>query len=454
MLVREGSGDFYQNMPIRFNPAIPIARDGRLGDRLIQADYRNFAPRLGIAWSPTSKWTVRLGAGIFFVQDIGNAVFDMGRNFVGRLQVTETNHNLTWENPILALGNNPCNTAPPLVCITQPLVLVHNYNRKTPYVEQYELNLQRQLGNSTSLEAGYLGSQGHRLQKYGYLANQPLPGPTPLAQRYPFPEFNLIQGAVNAAASNYHSLAVKVTRRYASGVTILSGYTFSKSIDNGSGIRTLGSDPLFPQNSYCQSCERGLSVFDQRHRFVTSVVYDLPFGKGRQFLNHGIAGNLVGGWELNSIITVAKGFPMTIVPGSDRSQTGTGYDRTNTTGAHPALSNPSTAQWFNIDAFSLQPLGTYGSAGRDVAIGPGIFSWDFSTHKNFYFAEKRYLQFRFEVFNFLNHPNFGDPNLTLGNNRVDAAGQPIVGSGSFGTISSTRAGIDMRELQFSLKLVF
>ena len=114
----------------------------------------------------------------------------------------------------------------------------------------------------------------------------------------------------------------------------------------------------------------------------------------------------------------------------------------------------ATAEWFNIDAFALQPLGSYGNAGRNVVIGPGIFSWDFSTLKNFYFSEKRYLQFRFEVFNFLNHPNFGDPNLTLGNNRVDANGLPILGTGSFGTVTSTRSGIDMRELQFSLKLIF
>jgi hypothetical protein len=455
VFVREGSGDFYEKMPIRFNPAIAIARDGRMGDRLVQSDYRNFAPRLGIAWSPSPKWTLRLGAGIFFAQDIGNSVFDMGRNFVGRFTVTQSTHELTWSNPIGAAGTSPCGNIAPLVCINQPLALVHNYDRKTSYVEQYELNIQRQLTNSMALEAGYLGSQGHRLQRFSYLANQPVLGSAPLAQRWPFPEFGLIQGVINGGASNYHSLSVKVTRRYANGLTVLSGYTFAKSIDNGSGVRTLGSDALYPQNSYDLRNERGRSVFDQRHRFVTSVVYDLPVGKGRKYLNQGLASKVIGGWQMNSILTLATGFPLNVTPGSDRSQTSTGYDRTNATGASAKLDNPSTGQWFNIGAFSLQPVNTYGTAGRNVAQGPGVFDWDFSTLKNFNFSEKRYLQFRFEVFNFMNHPNFGDPNLSLGSNRVDAVtGVPVVGSGAFGTISSTRSGIDMRELQFSLKLVF
>ena len=102
----------------------------------------------------------------------------------------------------------------------------------------------------------------------------------------------------------------------------------------------------------------------------------------------------------------------------------------------------------------MQPFGTYGTLGRNTITGPGIFSVDFWTLKNFNFTEYRYLQFRFEAFNFLNHPNFGDPNTSLANSTLTAAGVPIPGTGSFGTITSTRGGIDMRELQFSLKLVF
>ena len=158
---------------------------------------------------------------------------------------------------------------------------------------------------------------------------------------------------------------------------MLSGYTFAKGIDNGSGVRVLGSDPSNPQNSYCQTCERGLSIFNQFHRLVNSVVYDLPFGKGRPFLNHGLSSSLIGGWQVNSIITAGAGFPLTVSPGSESSQTGAGYDRTNATGISPKLDNPTTAQWFNIQAFALQTLGTYGNAGRNVRPAPGFSTGTF-----------------------------------------------------------------------------
>ena len=142
--------------------------------------------------------------------------------------------------------------------------------------------------------------------------------------------------------------------------------------------------------------------------------------------------------------------------GTDRSQTATGVnsDRPNLTGAPAALpsSQRSPAGWFNIGAFALEPLGTYGNGGRNTVIGPGIVDWDFSTLKNFNFTEKTYLQFRFEAFNFLNHPNWGDPDTTLMDNRLDASGKAIPGAGGFGTITSTRTA--MRQLQFSLKLIF
>jgi hypothetical protein len=440
VLVRAGTGDFYQDANIRYSPDIQVTRDGRLGTRLIQADYTNFAPRFGASWSPTSSWVVRAGAGRFYVQDIGNIVFDKNRNLQGRLTVQSTSTNLisTWQDPFNFGGANPCNTPAGVLCVVRPLVLTDQINRKTPYVDQWETTVERQLTGNTSLEVSYLGMQGHQLQRWINLANQPVPGTTPIADRSPFPEFGLFQGAANVGYSHYNSLGIKLTRRYSAGLTVLGSYTLSKSTDNGSGIRTLGSDPLNPQNSYCLSCENGPSVFDQRHRFVTSVVYDLPFGPGRHFLSDGPLGTALGGWKVTSVVTLASGFPLT-VSGEDSANIGNCCRPNRDFSVSTKLANPTINQWFNTAAYSRATQGTFGTAGRSEVIGPGIENWDFSLSKEIHFAKEPYMEVRFEAFNFLNHPNWGDPSTSFT-------------SVTFGQISTTRT--DMRQLQFGLKLVF
>ncbi len=432
VLVRVGSGDFYQGKTMRFKDGIQVARDGRLGDRLITTDYTNFAPRLGISWSPGSKWTVRTGAGIFYAQDTGNPRFDMERNFGGRRRDnTSADSQLTFENPFFTKGR----------IVSRPYVLGNIHERRTPMITEYLLNIQRELGQQTVLEVGYLGSEGHRLERFRAI-NEALPGPGSAKSRQPYPEFGRIQEVDGEANSNYNSLSAKVTRRFSSGLTYLAGYTWAKSIDTGSGIRTLGHDTLFPQNSYCVRCERALSIFDVRHRFVSSVLYELPFGKGKRFLNTGgIANQVLGGWNISSIITIQpNGFPLTVADGNV-SNVGGYFDRPNATGQATELPRDkrNVFQWFNTGAYVQQPQYTFGNAGRNTAIGPGIVNWDFSTLKDFHFAESKFLQFRFEAFNFLNHPIWGDPDTYLPD-------------GTFGQIAYTRH--DMRELQFSLKLVF
>ena len=453
-LIRIGSGGFYDNSLVLFDPSVLVARDGRLGDRLVASDYKNFAPRLGIAWSPSAKWTVRAGAGIFYVQDQGNPRFDMGRTIAGRKRDIATRNELTFGHPFLSSGTNPCNVpSPPFVCVSTPQIFANMYRRRTPYIELYELNIQRQLTRDTVAEIGYLGTQGHQLERLYYL-NQPVPGTTPVDRRAPYPELGIIQEVGNVIDSNYNSFTAKLTRRLSGGLTLLAGYTLSKSIDDGSGLRVIGTDGVHPQDSRCLRCERSLSIFDARQRFVTSVLYDLPVGKGRKYLNRGIASSIIGGWGVSSIVTVSTGFPENIQDGLDRSNTAVGNDRPNATGISPKLAHPTPNAWFNIQAFALQPLGTFGNVGRNVLTGPGIVAWDFSALKNFNFTERRYLQFRFEAFNAANHPVWGDPGVLLNANRFDSAGVPIAGTGAFGQITTTRNGIDMRQLQFSLKLIF
>ena len=185
-----------------------------------------------------------------------------------------------------------------------------------------------------------------------------------------------------------------------------------------------------PNNNYNLHPEWALSGFNVAHRFVSSVVYELPFARHNRF---------AGGWELCSILTLQTGFPVSIRDGLDQSNTGNYSDRPNATGQPTRLSTRTASRWFNTGAYAVQTFGTFGNAGRNTVIGPGIVGVDLSAQKNFRLAEKKFLQFRFEAFNLPNHPNLGDP----GN---------LVTVNGFGTITTTRT--DMRDLQMALKLVF
>jgi hypothetical protein len=457
-----GQSDFYypESPVIRLDQALlPQCSSAYGGTALVRKDLNDFAPRLGIAWSPSSKWTVRAGAGVFYVQDETNTYFDMARNPIGRTNdVTDvTTHNLTWAHPFnTSTGSNKCGVpVPPFICITSPLGFSNETDRRTPYIYQYELNFQRQLSTSTVLEFGYLGSQGHKLQG-AMLFGGAVPGTTTILSRNPYPAFSTIQQTTGNVHSNYESASLKLTRRLANGLSFLAGYTLSKSLDSQSAIGSEnGVAPRQPQNGWCRRCEYALSDFDTRHRFVASALYELPIGKGKPILNHGIASVLLGGWQLNSIVTRSSGFPVTIMDGVNQANSNTNIDRPDAVYGVPGkLDNPTTGQWFNIASVKLQPFGSYGNVSRNSVLGPGIFSWDFSTLKNFNFSEKSYLQFRFECFNCANHPNFADPGERLAYNRLDANGFAIPGTGTFGAITATRTGIDMRQLQFSLKLIF
>src|SRR5262245_39785185 len=243
--IRVGSGDPYEGVATRFDPAICVARDGRLGDRLIQPDKNDFAPRIGVVWSPSPKTTVRTGWGIFYAQDSTNPVFDMSRNIQGR--ITAQNPGLTLAQPYDGGATNPCGVQmPPQVCVTAPQVLGNEYDRHTPYVEQYLLNFQREISPRTAVEIGYFGSRGHHLQRFITL-NQPVPGLSlPVTGRAPAPELGNWQLIAGVGHSNYNALAAKVTRRMASGFSGLVSYTLSKSMDNGSGLRSPG-EQLKPQ---------------------------------------------------------------------------------------------------------------------------------------------------------------------------------------------------------------
>ncbi len=444
--IRIGTGDFYEGTALRFNPLIKTARDGRLGDRLVYADKNDWAPRLGFAYSPSSKWTIRGGAGAFYSQDTGNPRFDMARNLSGRRreESTPTRIDLTWASPF---GGNAASN----VTINNPYVLGNNPTRRTPYILQGMLNVQRELRNNLLLEIGYLGSVGRKLESLRAF-NESIPGTVgSVLSRAPYPEFGRIQLVDGSGKSHYNGLSFKLEKRMSNGLSFVSGYTWAKSIDNASAIRNHNGDTLFPQNSYNLAAEKALSSFHTSHRMVNSVLYQLPVGKGKRWLDHGgIINQLVGGWEFGSLFNIQTGFPLTILSGPDRSGVGGGFDRPDTVSgqvANLSRGERDFARWFNTNAYVLNQPGTFGNTGRNTVISPGIVQWDASLLKMFRFTETKGLQFRFEAFNAANHANLGNPDTTT-NNKITATNP----NGTFGRINSTRN--NMRELQLALKLIF
>lgn len=451
---RQGTGsDPYEGINLRW-PNIETRRDGALGNRLVARDNNDWAPRVGLSWNPSSKWVFRAGTGMFYNQDTGNPRFDMARNLAGRLRFNSNTvtPNLTWNNALAASAGG-------IAQVPTPYTFANPYNRRTPYSMQYLLNVQRELAGQILLEVSYLGSVSRKLEALRAV-NEALPAPRTtgltLAQRSPFPTFGRIQLVDNGGTGNYNSLGVKLTKRFSGGLSFLTAYTYAKSLDTATAIRNQGGDTLFPQNSYCRACEYARSAFDTRHRFTTSGSWELPVGKGKRFnIDNGVANAVIGGWQMGSIVTLQSGFPMTITVGGDPSNTGGQFDRPNSTGTNGELSSGrDPQQWFDWRAFTRPVDGTFGNVGRNTMNSPGIVAWDFSTFKNFTmpFSDKHVLQFRFEGFNIMNHPVWGNPNTNLASATFAAGSLAPTAQNNFAVITGTR--INMRNLQFGLKYNF
>ena len=456
--VRQGTcSTVYSGLAVNWTSTPAVCSNGKYPTQLIQTDYKNRAPRIGISYSPDSKTVFRTGMGIFYNQDIGNAVFDMTRNIAARVSIfpSVTGQGLPWAN---AAPAGQAGTGSAVAQVPPPYAYVDAYNGRTSYTMQFMFNVQRQFAGNWLIEAGYLGNESHHLQGFQD-ANQAPPGTVGTAvSRYPWADFGIIQLVQNGANGNYNAFSLKATRRFEKGLSVISSYTWSKSIDDTSGIRSQGYDVLFPQNSYCIECERALSSFDVRHRVVTSVLYDLPIGKGKLLnVNNTVLNGIVGGWQSGGIMTLQTGVPGTLsIGGVDNSSTGEGgYDRPDAiAGTSPYLSNPTPSRYLSLGAFYEAPAGQFGNAGRNTIEGPGIFNIDFEVHKNFRmpFKEGHTLQFRLESFNVLNHPNWSMPNLNILSGATQAGMASTFEHQSFGV--STGTSTSMRQVQLGLKYSF
>ncbi len=242
------------------------------------------------------------------------------------------------------------------------------------------------------------------------------------------------------------------------GITALVSYTWSKALDQSSAIRGNAND-IFTNNAFCIMCDYGYSAYNTPHRFVTSVLWEVPFGRGRAFGSdmHRVADAVIGGWQVGSIITIQSGRPVSLFAGWwDPPGTNTfGDTRVYHTGADFYLPSDqrSAEQWYNLDAFMAPADGTIGNLSRNRLQGPTTFAWDFSLHKRFNIIERHQLEFRFEAFNFPNHPSLGSPGNSFDTSNPNPYLDPTLKpSANFGRIRGTATS--MRQLQFGLKYIF
>ena len=279
------------------------------------------------------------------------------------------------------------------------------------------------------LEIAYMGNRTIGADN-GNVLNVPLPGPGPIDARRPIPQLSSIRTIRWNGWGTYNALTLRAAKRLSGGLTFSGNYSWSKSIDDASDPGPTAYEQNLPQDVHNLDAEKGLSSYDHRHRFVSSFVYEIP----------GV-GKVLHGWQLGGIATLQSGAPFTVVNGVDRANIGSGPAQRPDLLRNPNLprSQRDPQRWFDTSAFAQPSPFTFGNSGRNVTFAPGLSNIDMSLQRNFTLGNEQRIEFRWEVFNVLNHPNFDVPGR-------------IAFSPDFGRIFSTAES--SRQMQFGLKFVF
>ena len=448
-------------VPASFNPAIsptPVfSGQGGAPATIIKPDRNNFAPRLGLAWKPFSKTVVRAGYGINY--NLGEYQ-SMAQNLAFQPPFATAQTNLASSSPVpLTLQNGF--PVPATGQITNNFAVDPNY--RLGYVQMWDLDIQQELRPTLVMNLDYTGSKGTALDI--------LEAPNRmLGQNVSCSDQSLVWCNVapfylesSQGDSILHAGSLSIRKRLQNGISIGGTYTYSKSLDNASSIgngivistasfggggfgrggfgggsgAVLSGSTSVAQNPLNLAAERGLSSFNQTHRFTANYLWELPIGKDKRWLgNGGVPAAILGDWQWSGDWTIESGLPFTpVIVGSETEVNGgtNGTLRLNVNGP-VALSNPiitaNGIQWFNTGAFSPPAPGEYGDAGRNSIIGPGSVLFDMAMTKVFPMAEGRMLEFRISSSNVFNHPNFS----TIDTNFNSPTFGFVTGAGSMRTV--------------------
>jgi len=407
-----------------------------LPSSLIHGDPYNFAPRIGVAYRPSTKrrLTVRAGYGLFYDSSIYSRLTP---HLADQPPFAQASTLLTSPQQILTLENGFPTVGPGVLTNTYAV----DPNFRTPYGQNWNLAVEGEVARDLILSVGYVGTKGTMLDLLlGPNRTGSAQGNLALknAQQFTY--------ETSGATSIYQGLQVILRRQFHNGFSMSAYYTFSKSIDDAASVGGQGTNTV-AQNTFDLQAERGLSVFDIRHRLLINHTYEFPLGQRKRFLNHGgpVAG-VLGDWRISGVTSIQTGMPLTAsVRGNESSSGGLGAyfsGRAEATGLPISLplSQRSTLDYFNTAAFTLPPAGEFGDAGRNTIEGPGTINFNMSLGRILTISEAKGLRldFRFEANNVFNHPNYAGVAAT-----VDAT--------NYGRVTSVGG---MRTLDFTMRLRF
>jgi hypothetical protein len=446
----------------------------------IQMDWTALEPRVGVAWKVfgSDKTVVRGGYAIFHDSSWSQGAQGLWQNppyyaesdgfaFGGACTYATAACATKYGLPPSALsvsGGFPVFSAPPNPSDFSGTIQSQNTNFKQGRVQQFNVNLERQLPGEILLTAGYAGSRSSHILIDGNNLNVASPaacgavsgytlgcGPGGAAFGVPYPAFpySTIANINDAGRAHYNSLQIKAeTKSDKYGLYALVGYTYSRSYDNGfaDGLGSSLGATYFPLPGW-QNLDWALSSINNNNSFTASLIYQLPFGKGKKFGSswNGAANAILGNWEVTVIEKATSGFPIYIIDSNNTSgvnfqNNGNSLMRPNQT-CNPTAGNPTLGQWFNTACFAAPALGELGTASRTPVSGPDFINTDASLIKHFMLPrEGMRLDFRSEFFNIFNHPQYGLP------------GSDFNSPATFGIVNSTVG--TPRVIQFGLKLAF
>lgn len=439
---------------------ILVANQGGNSRGLINARKDDIAPRVGFAYLLSPKMVIRGGYGIFFSPENDGREEFLTKNIPYANQVTYANNvyaglPLTYQLDAGVPRSTTIVQPPSGSGVIDPSTLPQGKLLTTYYIDpkiktgtaqMFNLAIERELSQSMSLEAAYVGTLGHGLSyEIGDINASDATGST--TEGRVNTNLGKIQELGSFGFSDYNSLQIKLTKRASRNLSFLASYTYGHALDNGPAPFDLGhTNNNQPQDPYNLHAEYASGDNDVRHSFVYSGTYRLPIGQGQHFFNHwgSLNETLLGGWQINGIYNMRTGTPVNVVRGNNPNEfPGLRPDKVG----NPVLprGKRTLTHWFNTDAFSNARFNTPatqylpGDAGRDTFAGPGYIDVAFSLFKEFSFMERYRLQTRIESFNTLNTPHFSNPD-------------GVVSDGTFGAIQYTDG--NPRRVQLAAKFIF